>query len=111
MDYSFEILGVSPVLSFFNHQQERKHQNRSGAAYLGAYRCTLDAFLDSVDTVPPEQGWNLDQVVDTVVNFWINNGEKVQHWKSRLEDAGTQNLVVARVADVEALKTEFDALI
>jgi hypothetical protein len=111
MDYSFDLVGVSPVLSFFDHQQKQQSALQAGAAYVGAYQCTLDAFLDSLETVPRYRGWNLDDVVDTVIQFWITNGEKVQHWKSRLDDAGRDSLVVGRVADVESLKTEFEALL
>jgi hypothetical protein len=110
MDYSFELVGVSPILTFFHHQQEQQHRPHSGAAYVGAYHCTLDAFLDSLEPVPPRRGWNMDAVVDTVIQFWVNNAEQVRHWRSRLEDAGQENLVVARVADVTSLRSEFESL-
>lgn len=110
MDYSFELVGVSPILTFFHHQQEQQHRHHHGAAYLGAYHCTLDAFLDSLEPVPPRRGWNMDAVVDTVIQFWVNNAEQVRHWRSRLEDAGQENLVVARVADVTSLRSEFESL-
>jgi hypothetical protein len=109
MDYSFEILGVSPLLSFFTHQQERQ-QIPTGAAYLGSPRCTLDAFLDSIETSPHPSRWNLDRVVDTVIQFWLNNGDTIYHWRSRLDQAGDQTVLVARVADVEALRLEFEQL-
>jgi len=42
MEYTFELVGVSPILSFFNHQQGiDPHIPRRGAEYLGAYRCDL----------------------------------------------------------------------
>ncbi|MFQ3617516.1 MAG: hypothetical protein SNJ57_10170 [Cyanobacteriota bacterium] len=109
MSYSFELVGISPILSFFNHQHSTPAYR--GAEYLGAYRCTLDAFLESVETVPPKRGWNLDAVVDSVVNFWLNNGEQVRHWRQRLEDAGRENVLVARIADVRAMQQEFEALL
>ncbi|GAB4474300.1 MAG: hypothetical protein OHK0037_35110 [Elainellaceae cyanobacterium] len=111
MNYSFELVGISPVLSFFNHQHSVQQSTRSGAEYLGAYRCTLDAFLESVESVPPKRGWNLDAVVDSVVNFWLSNGEQVRHWRQRLEDAGRENVLVARVADVQAMQQEFESLL
>lgn len=112
MNYSFELVGISPILSFFNHQHSTQQQpNRRGAEYLGAYHCTLDAFLESVETVPPKRGWHLDAVVDSVVSFWLNNGEQINHWRRRLEDAGMENLLVARVADVQSLQQEFEALL
>lgn len=112
MQYTFEILGVSPILHFFNHQQEiLQHKRHHAAEYLGAYRCTLDALIQTVETVPPEREWNLDQVVDSVINFWLNNSENVQRWKKRLEDAGNENLLITRVADMKSLKTEFESLL
>ena len=41
----------------------------------------------------------------------MNNAEGIQHWKERLDQAGNDNLLVARLADVKALKAEFDALL
>ncbi len=110
MDYSFEILGVSPLLFFFTHQQERQHQPDAGAAYVGSDRCTLDAFIDSVHTIPHLYGWNLDRVVDTVIQFWIANADAVRHWRSRLDDAGDQTVLIARVADIHAMRSEFEHL-
>jgi hypothetical protein len=110
MDYSFEIVGVSPILSFFTHQQEIQRQPERGAAYLGAYHCTLDAFIASVESIP-RRSWNMDRVVDSIINFWLNNAEQVHHWKRRLQDSGGQNLLVARVADLDSLKTEFEFLL
>jgi hypothetical protein len=110
MEYSFEIVGVSPILTFFNHQQETQRQPHAGAEYLGAYQCTLDAFLKSVESVPLRRDWQLDRVVDTVINFWLSHAEQVRHWKRRLEDAGAQNILVARVADLHSLRMEFESL-
>ncbi len=110
MEYSFEIVGVSPVLTFFNHQQEAQRLPYAGAEYVGAYQCTLDAFLQSIESVPLRRDWHLDRVVDTIINFWLNHAEQVRHWKQRLEDAGAQNLLVARVADLNSLRVEFEFL-
>lgn len=111
MAFTFELLGVSPVLEFFQHQQAQSHrQPPSGVEYLGAYKCTLDAFIASVETVSPQHGWERDQAVDTVVNFWLTHVETVQHWQQRLKDAGQSNLVVARLADLRSLKAEFEQL-
>jgi plasmid maintenance system antidote protein VapI len=111
MAYTFELLGVSPVLDFFNHQQKLSQgEHRSGVEYLGVYNCTLDAFIQSIEKVPPERGWRFDRAVDTVVNFWLSNVETVRHWKQRLDDAGEHNLVVARLGDVRSLQLEFEQL-
>ncbi|MEO1148664.1 MAG: hypothetical protein AAFY26_24095 [Cyanobacteria bacterium J06638_22] len=113
MRYTFEFIGVTPALFFFNHQYNERYNKASGggAAYLASDRCTLDAFLSSVETVPLKRSWNLDRVVDSVITFWLNNAEQVRHWKTRLDDAGRENLLVARVADVQALKAEFETLL
>ena len=112
MAFTFYLLGISPLLDFFSHQQEQEYRPaNSGVEYLGTHKCTLDAFIESVETVTPRQGWQLDEAVDTVVNFWLNNIDSVQHWKQRLEDAGQQNLIVARLAELNALRTEFDRLL
>ncbi|MBD1833910.1 hypothetical protein NDI37_06980 [Funiculus sociatus GB2-A5] len=111
MKYTFEILGVSPVLYFFNHQQEIIQKDPSiGVEYLGTPKCTLDAFLESVEVVPPKRGWDLEEVLNTVVDFWVNNSENIQYWNKRLKDAGRENLLVARVADFNSLKAEFESL-
>jgi hypothetical protein len=111
MEYTFEIVGVSSALSFFNHQQEIQQKPRPGAEYLGAYRCTLDAFIESIETVPLRREWRIDRVVDSVIGFWLNNAEQIYHWKKRLEEAGTENLLVARVADLDSLRMEFESLL
>ncbi|MBD1901753.1 hypothetical protein NDI44_02630 [Trichocoleus sp. DQ-A3] len=111
MNYTFEILGVSPILYFFNHQQEIIQTDPHRAEYLGSPKCTLDAFLESVEAVPPKRGWNLEEILHTMVDFWLNNSDNIQYWNKRLKDAGKENLLVARVADLKALKAEFDSLL
>lgn len=112
MKYTFDLVGVSPVIYFFNHQhQSRQNPQRKGVEYLGSYNCTLDAFLKSVETIPSRYGWELDQVVDTVVKFWMHNADSIQYWKYRLTDAGKDNLLVARIADIKGLKAELESLL
>ncbi|MGB7439767.1 MAG: hypothetical protein WA919_01750 [Coleofasciculaceae cyanobacterium] len=108
MKYTFEILGISPVLEFFSHQQ-RKTTN--GIEYLGTYQCTLDAFIESIETFPPKGDWELDKVVDTVIKFWVNHSEPVQYWRERLQNSGRDSLLVSRVADFKSLKSEFESLL
>ena len=111
MNYNFAILGVSPILYFFNQQEERKQQrNSSGVEYVASYKCTLDAVIQSVETTIPKRGWNLEEVVDTVVDFWLQNSDTIAYWKERLNDAGSENLLVGRVADRESLRAEFESL-
>ena len=112
MKYTFDIVGVSTMLHFFSHQQQSQENGaRQGVEYLGTHKCTLDAFLETVEPVPSKWGWNMDEVVDTVVQFWMNNSESIGYWKSRLNDAGSDNVLVARVADMKALKSKFNSLL
>lgn len=109
--YTFNIVGVSPVLSFFNQQQGRLEKNiGTGVEYVSSFECTLDALIHSVEMASPQQAWNLDEVVDTVVGFWLKNSDMIYHWKDRLQDAGKDSLLVSRVADIDSLKTEFELL-
>lgn len=111
MSYTFEILGVSPILHFFSYQQELSQQPKTGVEYLSSYKCTLDALLQTVETVPRDRGWNLDEAVDTVIDFWMKNLDSVHHWKRRLEDAGEQSLLISRLANFKALQSEFEQLL
>jgi hypothetical protein len=112
MKYTFDIVGVSPVLHFFNHQQQNQQKSKTlGLEYVGSYKCTLDAFIQSVESVPPKWDWKMDEVVGTVIEFWMTNSESINYWKLRLMDAGNDNLLVARVADINAMKDTFEALI
>jgi plasmid maintenance system antidote protein VapI len=110
MKYTFEILGISPVLYFFNQQQKFIEKTpQLSIEYLGTHKCTLDALIESVEILP-NRGWDLERVVDTVIDFWVNNSDSILYWKARLKDAGSENLLVARVADIKALQAEFEAL-
>lgn len=112
MKYSFDIVGVSSILRFFNHQQQSwDHSEPQGVEYVGTHICSLDAVLESVEPVLPKWGWNKDEVATTVIKFWMNNSDTVGYWKSRLTDAGTNNLLVARIADIKALRAELDSLL
>ncbi len=112
MKYTFDIVGVSPVLQFFNDQQQSLQKAQPQVVeYVGTHQCTLDAFIKSVELVPPKIGWEMDQVVSTVIKFWMNNSDSIHYWKSRLIDAGRENIIVARVADIKALQAEFESLL
>lgn len=111
MAYTFEILGVSPILTFFNHQQKTlQGPAKTGVEYLGCYRCSLDAVIASIETIAPDRGWQLDTAVDAVMEFWFNNADRITYWKQRLTDAGGQNLLVSRLADFPSLQAEFESL-
>jgi hypothetical protein len=112
MTYTFEIVGVAPVVQFFQHQQDRSQQPRTpGVAYFGSYCCTLDAVLQAMEFAAPERSWQQDTAVETVLAFWLQNADRIQYWKQRLEDAGTENLLVSRLADLRSLQSVFEQLL
>jgi hypothetical protein len=41
----------------------------------------------------------------------MNNAESINYWKSRLQDAGHDSLLVARVADMNYLPGELESLL
>jgi hypothetical protein len=41
----------------------------------------------------------------------MNNAESIHYWKSRLNDAGHDSLLVARVADMNSLSEELESLL
>jgi plasmid maintenance system antidote protein VapI len=112
MKYTFDILGVSPVLLFFQQQQELIGKLPvSGVEYLGTPKCTLDGFINSVEPITSDRGWDLNEVVDAIVKFWMQHSETISYWKSRLQDAGSENLLVARVANLNGLQQELEFLL
>ncbi len=110
MPYTFDIVGVSPVLNFMGYQQQVGQAKKPSKAYLGSSQCTLDAFMRSADFLPQRPAWNWDEVMAEMVNFWLVNEERVRFWKTELAIAGEQNLLVACVANVEALRGELERL-
>lgn len=112
MKYTFDIVGVSPVLDFFSHQQQNLQKpQHQGVEYVASHKCTLDSLIKSVEPLPKKWNWDMDEVVGTVIEFWMSNSESICYWKSRLIDAGSDNLLVARVADIKALTAEFELLL
>ena len=111
MSYNFEIIGITPVLTFFNYQQELETSPQRSKAYLGSYDCTLDAFIESTEMIPQKPQWNWDEVIETMINFWLKNEETVKQWQSELNNIQKDNLIIARVANFAALRTEFEQLI
>ena len=79
MKYIFEIVGVSPVLQFFQHQEKNLKKTQSlGLEYVVTHKCTLDSFIKSVEPVPLKWGWDQDEVVSSVIEFWMNWGADVR---------------------------------
>lgn len=111
MKYAFDLVGISTMLSFFYQQQELKEKSTHDVEYLGHHQCKLDTFISSVETISQQKNWNLDEAVDSVIGFWVNHSDSIEYWKSRLEDAGRDNLLVARVGDIKSLRTTFESLL
>jgi hypothetical protein len=110
--YTFDIVGVASILSFFNQQQaqERKPE-KTGVAYISSYECNLDALIKSVEGGTFAPDWVKDDLVQSVLNFWLENSDSVKYWKRRLQDAGEGTVVVARVADDRALRQELELML
>lgn len=111
MSYVFNLIGISPILEFFQHQQENPPTQTIGPAYIGTQTCHLDAFISSIETIPKHRGWDLDDVVDAVIHYWMSNEDSIRHWRDRLLDAGDHNLLIGRIANYRSLQTEFESLL
>ncbi|WP_080805229.1 hypothetical protein [Halomicronema hongdechloris] len=110
MSYSFDIIGVAPVIEFFQHQQQIEISPRRSRAFLGSYHCTLDGFIEATEMVHRRPNWNWDAVINAIVAFWLEYGDHVHRWKAELEHADSDSVVVARVANVAWLRDEFETL-
>jgi hypothetical protein len=110
MSYTFDFIGVAPVLDFFYYQQKVEQNPKRSKAYLGSYECSLDGFIQSTELIEQKPDWNWDQVVESIVKFWLNHPSTVNHWKHQLETVGNDNLIIARVANVDLLKSELEHL-
>ncbi len=111
MFYSFDLLGIQTKLAFFQHQMAVASQPRGGVEYVAAPACTLDAFIVKVDEIAPSRGWERERLVDTIVNFWLENPDAVTLWRDRLAEAGTENLLIARLGNLGSLQLEFERLL
>jgi hypothetical protein len=110
--YTFDIVGVSPVLYFFNHQQEQLVQpQKTGVTYVSSYECSLDALIKSVESTTFAPDWAIDDVVQSVLDFWLDGLESVKYWKQRLQDEPEAVVLVSRVADDRSLRNEWDCKI
>ncbi len=111
MNYTFELLGISPVIYLFRQQQLTMQEELDGELeYLGVRKCTLDTFVASVEKISVQKHWHPQLVINAVVDFWVNNPQAIQYWSNRLEDAGLENLLLARVGRLEALRNTFESL-
>ncbi len=111
MNYFFDIIGTTSVLTFFNYQQQIEQKENRGTAYLGSYECSLDGFIESVDSIPKKPDWNWDDVVGSIVNFWLKNEEQVRYWQNNFDSVDSDTVIVARVGEVEALRCQVESLL
>ncbi|MGB5595429.1 MAG: hypothetical protein WBM62_15515 [Crocosphaera sp.] len=111
MNYYFDIIGTTSILTFFNYQQRLEQNKNRGKAYLGSYQCSLDGFIESVQNIPKKPDWYWDDVVSSIVNFWLKNEEKVRYWQDNFNSVDTETVIVARVANIQALRLEFESLL
>lgn len=111
MSYSFDIIGIAPVLQFFNQQQQLATQAQLSQAYLGSYWCTLDGFINAAEQAHPKPDWDWDAIVAKMVGFWLSREADVRHWRTQfsLTEAGG-HLIVARVVNYASLRREFEQL-
>ncbi|MGF1568207.1 MAG: hypothetical protein ACFCVD_09045 [Nodosilinea sp.] len=111
MGYSFDIIGITPILQFFHHQQRvETHPDRS-QAYLGSYGCTLDAFINATQSVHRRPNWDWDAIVSTMVEFWLSHEDDVRHWRQQFRASqGRDHLIIARVVNYASLRHELETL-
>lgn len=110
MNYSFDIIGVAPTLELFKYQQQVEKTPKRSKTYLGSYCCTLDAFIEATEIVPQKPNWNWDEVVSSIVNFWLSHEDSIRHWKAELRSADQDSLLIGRVANLSYLRSEFEQL-
>jgi hypothetical protein len=111
MSYTFDIVGVTPVLDFFYYQEKVEQNPKRSKAYLASYQCTLDGFIQSTEMIVQKPDWNWDEVLESMVKFWLHHADSIEKWKQELETFGDNNLIIARVANVNWLRYEFQYLL
>ena len=111
MSYNFEIIGVAPVLAFFNYQQQVANNRDRSKVYLGSYQCTLDGLIESTNLIPQKPLWDWDEVIETTISFWLQHEADIRHWKQELKQTSEDSLLVARVANLQVLRQELEQLL
>ena len=109
--FTFNIVGVTPILDFFTYQQERQQKlDNPGVAYISSPKCSLDSVLRTIAHSELDPTWASDDINQTVINFWLSNLDSVKHWKQRLDDASDETILISRVANTLALRSELEVL-
>jgi len=109
MNFTFEILCITPVIVFWNYLDKLQQQHEA-SDYLATQECSLDAFLHSLPALSKQRGWDDAQVCQSVIQFWLHNPETVSLWKHRLQDAGKDNLLVSRLSNWQYFRRELQML-
>ena len=110
MSYNFEIIGISPVLTFFNYQQQIANNRDRSKVYVASYQCTLDAVIESTNLIPQKPLWDWNEVIETTINFWLRHENDIRYWKQELKNSSEDSLLVARVANIKILRNELEQL-
>ncbi|MDB9312500.1 hypothetical protein PN462_05235 [Spirulina sp. CS-785/01] len=111
MSYTFDIVGLASVVTFFDYQQKVESNPHRSKAYFGTQFCTLDAFIESANLIPQKPDWNWEEVVQSMIHFWLRQEDKIRYWQEELNQANDDNLLVGRVANVPALRHELESLL
>lgn len=91
-----EILTVQTFCFFFISQQ---------------VYCSLEGFIQATEMIPQKPDWDWDDVVKQIIDFWLGHEENIQQWKRELTTIGQESLIVARVANIDGLRRDFEFLI
>ncbi|HIK37975.1 MAG: hypothetical protein NZ901_07945 [Geminocystis sp.] len=111
MSYCFDIVGISPILDFFYYQQQVEQNPHRSRAYLGSYECTLDSFIQSTEMIIQKPDWDWDEVIESIVQFWLQRQEEVEHWRRAFSQCKEGNLLVGRIANMDFLRKELVSLL
>ena len=80
-------------------------------ANLGSPECTLDGLIQATELIPDKPDWDWDAVVKTMVNFWLHHESNIHTWRREMASFSEATLLVARVANTQILRQEFEALL
>ncbi|MEM8638389.1 MAG: hypothetical protein AAGG51_06235 [Cyanobacteria bacterium P01_G01_bin.54] len=111
MTYTFDILGIAPLLTLFEYQERAAQTPPCSKTYLGSPDCTLDGLIKSTELLHHKPNWNWDEVIQRMVAFWVKHEDRVRYWQEQLAMVGQNNVLVTRVANVELLRNEFELLL
>ncbi|MEM7648251.1 MAG: hypothetical protein AAF283_03695, partial [Cyanobacteria bacterium P01_A01_bin.70] len=68
-------------------------------------------FIAATQTIQHKPAWDWDAIAAQMVNFWLQDGDRVSRWKIELQKAEETSLIVGRVANFSNLRSEFETLL